>query len=219
MALICLSTCIAALGLVHNQAAVVIGAMLVAPLMTPLVGAGLALVQGNGALIRNALKSVLFGFLLAFLIGWVVGLIALPRGTLPAEIISRTSPDPVDLAVAVVGGIAAAYALSRPNLSSALPGVAIAAALVPPIATSGITLAEVPGHSRGAALLFLTNILAIILGTAISLWMVGIRDTHPHGSQQQWTRHFAAILLAAIVAIGFFISHGCPRPGKPPWTT
>ncbi len=216
IALICLSTCIAALGLTQNQAPVVIGAMLVAPLMTPLVGAGLALVQGNGSLIRSALRSVLFGFCLAFLIGIIIGLLAMKNGTLPPEITARTKPGLVDLAVAFVGGVAAAYAMSRPNLSSALPGVAIAAALVPPIATAGITMSrrEFP-LSGGACLLFLTNIVAIILGTAVSLWMVGIRDTHVHGSKQKWSSWFAAALLASLVGLGFAISRKAPAVSVP----
>lgn len=215
MALICLSTCIAALGLVRNQAAVVIGAMLVAPLMTPLAGAGLALVQGNGALIKSALKSVLFGFLLALIIGVLVGLFVPMDGDgIPAELIGRTSPALPDLLVALVGGIAAAYAMSRPHLSSALPGVAIAAALVPPIATAGIMLALGEwSFSRGAVLLFVTNIVAIILGTAISLRLVGIRDAHTHGSKSMWTRRFTAALLALIIGVGFIISHQAPKTG------
>ncbi len=205
VALICLSTAIAAIGLVRNQSAVVIGAMLVAPLMTPLIGAGLAVVQGNGALIRCALGTVLRGFVVAFAIGYFIGLISGDGFT--AEILGRTSPGLVDLAVALFGGIAAAYAMSRPNLSSALPGVAIAAALVPPIATVGITLAH--GELRfalGALLLFLTNIVAIVMGTAFSLWLVGIRDTHAHGTRQSWTSWFMAFLLVATIGLGFAIS-------------
>lgn len=216
IALICLSTCIAALGLVRNQAAVVIGAMLVAPLMTPLAASGLALVQGNGALIKSSLKSVLFGFLLAYAIGVIVG-VCFPLGvedSIPPELVARTSPGIVDLLVALVGGVAAAYAMSRPHLSSALPGVAIAAALVPPIATSGIMLAWGEwAFSRGSVLLFLTNIVAIVLGTAISLRLVGIRDAHHHGTTQRWTRRFAALLLALVVGLGFIVSHSAPRTG------
>jgi uncharacterized membrane protein len=106
--------------------------------------------------------------------------------------------------------------MSRPNLSSALPGVAIAAALVPPIATAGITMSrrEFP-LSGGACLLFLTNIVAIILGTAVSLWMVGIRDTHVHGSKQKWSSWFAAALLASLVGLGFAISRKAPAVSVP----
>ena len=161
MALICLSTLIAALGLARNQGAVVIGAMLVAPLMTPLMGFGLALMQGNRTLAAQSAKSVLGGFTLALLIGVAVGLLIVNLEP-STEMAGRGSPGVLDLLVAFVSGMAAAYAIGRPNLSSALPGVAIAAALVPPIATAGMGLAI--GEFRlagGALLLFLTNIIAI----------------------------------------------------------
>ena len=219
IALICLSTLIAALGLARNQAPVVIGAMLVAPLMTPLVGAGLALVQGNSSLIWKALQSVVYGFFLAFVIGWIVGTLGnwfpmLEMDSLSDEILGRTSPGLVDLAVALVGGMAAAYAISR-RLSSALPGVAIAAALVPPIASTGITFSRGEwAFAQGALLLFLTNIVAIIIGTAISLWLVGVRDKHEHGNSQAWTLRFAAALLLCTVGLAFLISHQAPITGQ-----
>lgn len=219
IALICLSTLIAALGLARNQAPVVIGAMLVAPLMTPLVGAGLAMVQGNSSLIWKALQSVVYGFFLAFVIGWIVGTLGnlfpmLEMDSLSDEILGRTSPGLVDLAVALVGGMAAAYAISR-RLSSALPGVAIAAALVPPIASAGITFSRGEwAFAQGALLLFLTNIVAIIIGTAVSLWLVGVRDKHEHGASQAWTLRFAAALLLCSVGLAFLISHQAPITGQ-----
>lgn len=203
IALICLSTLIAGLGLARDSAAVVIGAMLVAPLMTPLVGAGLALVQGNYLLFSNAAKTVLRGFLLAFLLGWLLG-ICLPTLDVTSEMRARGSPHVLDLLVAFISGVAAAYAIGRPNLSSALPGVAIAAALVPPVATAGLAAAGWEWKlAGGSLLLFLTNIVAIILGTACSLWLVGIRDTHRHGTAQRWSRPFSwsLCLLAVFLAI------------------
>ena len=203
IALICLSTLIAGLGLVRDSAAVVIGAMLVAPLMTPLVGAGLALVQGNYLLFSNAAKTILRGFLLAFLLGCLMG-ICLPTLDITAEMRARGSPHVLDLLVAFISGIAAAYAIGRPNLSSALPGVAIAAALVPPIATAGLATAGWEWRlAGGSLLLFLTNIVAIILGTACSLWLVGIRDSHRHGTVQRWSRplSWSLCLLAVFLAI------------------
>lgn len=183
ISLICLSTLIAALGLVRNSGAVVIGAMLVAPLMTPIVGIGFALVQGNNQLIRQSLRSLLFGFALAFGIGVFVGVTVHFTGfdelkdlaSIPAEMLSRGKPNFLDLVVAFVSGIAGAYAMGRPHLVSALPGVAIAAALVPPIATSGMALSLLDYQLfAGSLLLFLTNIVAITLGCTIVFWAVGI---------------------------------------------
>ena len=104
--------------------------------------------------------------------------------------------------MAFVSGIAAAYASSRPNLLSALPGVAIAAALVPPIATSGLAVAiGRPYLAAGAALLFFTNIVAIVLGTAFSLWAVGIRSSHEHGRLRVWTSRVALVLMLTVIVL------------------
>jgi uncharacterized hydrophobic protein (TIGR00271 family) len=185
VALICLSTLIAGLGLIRNSVAVVIGAMLVAPLMTPIVGAGLGLAHGNFRLIKSALLTVLRGFATAFVIGLLLGLLMQPEMT--SEIEDRGAPNFLDLAVALASGVAAAYAMGRPNLISAIPGVAIAAALVPPLAASGIALALGDfWHSKGALLLFFTNIVAIILGTTTTFWSVGIRPEKPDKPTARW---------------------------------
>jgi uncharacterized hydrophobic protein (TIGR00271 family) len=203
MALICLSTFIASIGLIQDSAAVVIGAMLLAPLMTPLLGAGLSLVQGNAQLLRNTARAVFQGFLLAFAIGAACGLL-IAETTLPHEIAARGSPRVADLLVAFASGIAAAYAIGRPNLLSALPGVAIAAALVPPVATAGLCTAWAEWDiASGALLLFLTNIVAIILGSACSLYATGIRGSHHHGRFAGWVPRVAMglILIAGGLAL------------------
>lgn len=209
IALISLSTLIAALGLIRNSASVVIGAMLIAPLMTPLAGTGFALVQGNERLVKSAMKSVILGFAVAYLIAFLTGLLAPVE--IVAEMSSRGTPNLLDLLVALASGVAAAYAMGRPNLLSALPGVAIAAALVPPIATSGIALAFPDFRlALGSLLLFLTNIVAIVLGTAITFWAVGV-DARSDSKKSEgknnpaWPRILFAVfvilsvLLAAIV--------------------
>ncbi|QEG21171.1 TIGR00341 family protein [Mariniblastus fucicola] len=209
-ALISLSTLIAALGLADSSTAVVIGAMLVAPLMTPIVGIGFALIQGNLNLIRNAWRAVLIGFAIAFTIGAFVGFFDLlfTDITTTDEMAARDWPSFLDLFVAFASGIAGAYAMSRKGLNGAIPGVAIAAALIPPIATSGMSLAS--GNFPlciGALLLFLTNVVFIVLGTAVVFWSVGI-DTRPQksGSENQrryvWTRWWfgAFVVLSTLLA-------------------
>ena len=209
MALISLSTLIAALGLVQNSGAVVIGAMLVAPLMTPLVAMGLALVQANERLLQTALWSVLYGFSVALLIGAAVGLfvwLTIPGYGMGTQLMSRGFPNLLDLFVALASGVAAAYAMGRPNLLSALPGVAIAAALVPPIATSGVAFSL--GHwtvAGGALLLFLTNIVAIVLGTAITFWSVGI-STHVDQDIARPPRLWPRYWFIGIVIVSFLIA-------------
>jgi uncharacterized hydrophobic protein (TIGR00271 family) len=196
-----LSTLIAGGGLIQNSPAVVIGAMLVAPLMTPLLGAGLALVHANRVLFAGTITTVARGFVVAFVLGVLLGLLV-PHD-LTDEMLARGSPGVFDLAVAFVGGIAAAYATGRPNLLSALPGVAIAASLVPPIATSGLAVATADVRlASGAALLFLSNILAIVMGTAVSFWAVGIRQSHKHGAFKNWPNIAGGVLLLIAVSLG-----------------
>ncbi len=204
VALMSLATLIAALGLVQNSSAVIIGAMLVAPLMTPILGLGLALVQGNDHLARRALRTVVLGVVTAFLIGLVTGLVHTAFAGATPEMSARGWPDLTDLAIAFVAGLAAAYASSRPGLVAALPGVAIAAALVPPIATSGLALA-VGEYSLagGAALLFLVNAVAIVLAGAVSLWAVGLRHLST-GSKLARRVGWSSLLL--LLALGMLLA-------------
>ncbi|MDJ0847942.1 MAG: DUF389 domain-containing protein [Myxococcota bacterium] len=209
MALMCLSTAIAAVGLIENAAAVIIGAMLVAPLMTPLLGLGLALVQGNPRLVRITLPAIGLGFLTAFAIGAVLGLVRPGFEDATPEMLSRDWPNVMDLFVAFVAGLAGAYTSSRPGLIAALPGVAIAAALVPPIATSGIAAALGDRDlALGAALLFLTNMVAIVLATTFALWFVGLRYDN-EGSN--WTRFTGAGLVATGIALAVYLSLAPPH--------
>ena len=203
LALIGLSTAIASLGLLQNSTAVVIGAMLVAPLMAPLLGAGLALVQGNLPLMQSSARAILFGFLTALTISFVAGF-CVPISSLTPELLNRGGPTLLDLGVALLSGMAAAYCIARPNLSAALAGVAIAAALVPPIATTGISLAmDEHINAKGAALLFGTNVVAVILGASFAFYAGGIRPHVRQSGARQWPKHLLAVLLlaAAILAL------------------
>jgi uncharacterized hydrophobic protein (TIGR00271 family) len=222
IALICLSTLIATGGLMQGSTAVVIGAMLVAPLMTPLLGAGLSLVQGNRVLLGHALAAVFRGFLLALALAFTIGCLVRWRvgsqhvgSRVTAEMAARGAPGVLDLAVAFISGVAAAYAIGRPKLLSALPGVAIAAALVPPVATLGLGLAwGAYWLATGAGVLFLTNIVAIVLGTACSFWAIGIRGAPSQGVLGTPTRRTALALVGLLLGLGIY--EVLPGPGVPP---
>lgn len=195
------ATAIAGLGLLQNAPAVIIGAMLVAPLMTPMLGAGLGLIQGNIVLVREAGRAIVSGFFLALMIGVVFGWLV-PTATLTPEIQARAAPNLLDLVIALVSGVAAAYAMGKSNLSSALPGVAIAAALVPPIATAGIALSLGAGTTAsGAASLFGTNLVAIILGAAVAFYAVGLRGQGSQTRKRLWARRAMLALVSLTVVI------------------
>ncbi len=208
MTLISLSTAIAALGLLQDSAAVVIGAMLVAPLMTPILGAGLALVQGNYPLLKISGRAIILGYLMAVLIGFAAGLV-FPIRELTPQLLARGGPTLIDMGVGFLSGLAAAFCLGRPGLLAALPGVAIAAALVPPIATTGVCLALGEGvNARGAALLFATNVVAIILGAGVSLYASGVRGKSGAASHQRWVRYSFFALLLGTVALAVPLGSG-----------
>lgn len=170
-----LSAIIASYGLVTNSAAVVIGAMLVAMMLGPITGVALAIIDYRMPLLRKSLITVLIGVSLVIVVGFVIGWLHKEQ-PLTAEILSRTQPTSMDLMIALAGGTAGAYAMVSPHLSVAVVGVAVATALVPPLAASGILFAN--GEIQlgfGALLLAITNITAIQFTNALVLWLLGFR--------------------------------------------
>jgi len=178
--LVILSGSIATLGLINDSPAVIIGAMLVAPFMSPILGVGLGSITADTNLARNALSALVRGALLAILLSALLTLsnIYLPFVPsllkIPDEILNRTQPTPNDLIIALAGGLAAAYSMAQPHLSAALPGVAIATALMPPLSTIGIGIAlgrwDIAG---GATLLFLTNAITIAFAATLVFFLEG----------------------------------------------
>jgi uncharacterized hydrophobic protein (TIGR00271 family) len=172
-----LSTTLAAFGLIANSAAVVIGAMLIAPHMTPILAAAASLVHGQIGRLAVSLSVLTGGTLLAIGAGWVVSWLTgatLTAEELTPELLSRAAPSLLDLGVAIAAGLAAGYVLTHSRAGSSLPGVAIAVALVPPLATVGISLElGATAEAEGALLLFATNLVAIILSAMIVMLASG----------------------------------------------
>jgi uncharacterized hydrophobic protein (TIGR00271 family) len=195
-----LSGIIATYGLLQDSTAVIIGAMLVAPLFTPILAFSLAIVQGDIRLLRLAFESALKGVALA--IGLSVFLTALsPLRVVTHEIASRTHPNLFDLAVALASGAAGAYAVARKDVAASLPGVAIAAALVPPLGVVGVGLAMGdPGIAGGGGLLFTTNLIAITLAGSVTLLLLGFRPT-PRAEREVRLRHGLVVSLALLAVI------------------
>lgn len=206
--LIAVATMLAALGLSLDSPPVVIGAMLVAPLMTPMLGVGLSVVQGNRFMAGGCLLTVRRGFLLAFATGCVVGIVRLCFTTdVTEQMASRGSPGVLDLIVAFVSGGVAAYAFGRPHLLSVVPGIAIATSLVPPVATVGLSLSTWEFKlALGALLLFLTNFVAIVLGSATCLWFVGMRGPRRFCPFARWARRLMLGMSGAALAMAVYSS-------------
>ena len=199
-----LSGTIATLGLLTNSSPVIIGAMLLAPLMSPIIGIGLSTVIGDGQLLKESFLSLLRGALLAVSLAAIITLINtyLPFVSvhdLSAEIISRTRPTPIDLVIAIAGGLGGAYALSNPNMSAALPGVAIATALMPPLGVIGIGLASMQFDvALGALLLFVTNSAAIAFAAGLIFFLVGFG---PEGSRYQLRRPSKRLPASMVISL------------------
>jgi len=170
-----LAALIATLGLLQNSAALIIGAMLVAPLFTPILALSLGIAQGHARLLRLAIEAALKGIALAISVAVILTVIS-PLRAVTQEIVARTQPNLFDLAVALASGAAGAYAVARKDVAASLPGVAIAAALVPPLAVVGIGLAMGDlSIAGGGGLLFATNLVAIVLAGAVTLLLLGFR--------------------------------------------
>ena len=204
--LVTLSTTIASYGLLSNSTAVVIGAMLVAPLMGPIFGIALGLASGDARLLARASTAELQGMALSVALGFVIGLVP-HHPAFGSEILARTRPTVYDVIVAVASGLAGAFALADKRVSPALPGVAIATAIVPPLATVGLCLSS--GRldlAGGAFLLFFANLLAIEAVAAAYFTWVGVRRGDLHETTVAgFLRHFGVSVLL-LVGVGLFLT-------------
>ena len=186
--MIAISTVIATLGLMQNAPAVIIGAMLIAPLMSAIIAMGLGIVQGDGRLLKLGVTTTAWGILVTLTVSFTMELI-IPYNRLTPEMVARSAPNLLDLGVALAAGAAGAYALARKQVSSSLPGVAIAVALIPPLATTGMALAlEAWRTALGAGLLFLTNLVGIV---AMSSWVFLSMGFQPEGDRRDRLRLFS----------------------------
>ena len=200
--MVVLSSAIATLGLINNSPAVIIGAMVVAPLMSPILGVGLGSITADTKLARNSATALIRGAIISILLATLLTLsnIYLPFVPslleIPSEVLARTQPTPNDLIIALAGGLAAAYAMAQPHLSAALPGVAIATALMPPLSTIGIGIAlgrwDIAG---GASLLFLTNAVTIAFAATLVFFLEGFRPRY----RQDVEKPRQTLLIAAIL--------------------
>jgi len=217
--LVTLSTLIASFGLISNSTAVVIGAMLVAPLMTPIFGISLALVRGEPGLLGRAVRAEVVGVAAAVTMSFVLGLFLGDFEPTP-EMLSRTRPVLFDLIVAVLAGFAGAYALVDEKISPALPGVAIATAIVPPLANSGLCIALGQVNAGlGSFLLFVANLLSILVVASITFVLSGMAKRFGAKAQGiDFARRFG-LPTAAFLLIAVFLGHSLVKISKERRTT
>jgi uncharacterized hydrophobic protein (TIGR00271 family) len=193
--LVVASCLISTLGLLENSVAVIIGAMIIAPLIGPIQSFAYAGLEGDARLLRKSLVAAAIGVLLAIGISWLVAVIvAFP--TYGSEVAARTRPNVLDLAIAIAAGGVAGYARVRPSIASTVAGTAIAVALMPPLCVVGLLLgARVWNEAIGAALLFGTNFLGIAIACMIVYQITGRFERHGR---------YALIVTAVVVAALMF---------------
>ncbi len=203
--MMCLATAIAAFAVIQDSTAVVIGAMLVAPLMTPIMGIAAGMVNGWPTRMVASLLLVIATVIVAILLAWVLAAWLPSVGDLAinGQVTSRTSPSLLDLCIAVAAGAAGAFATIDPRVSSSLSGVAIAVALVPPLAVVGITLeAGMGDEALGAFLLFLTNFVSIVLAGGVVFLLTGyaVFPRAEEDSRRGW-RILGPVMVGAVVIL------------------
>lgn len=202
--LLILAGIIATAGVISDSTATVIGAMIVAPLMTPILGIVVAVATADSKNLLRSIVMVLAGAAAVVFIGWAFGHLA------PVDIVAannsqvggRVHPRIIDLIAALATGCVGAFALARSDVSDTLPGVAIAISLVPPLAVVGLTLEAGAGsESLGALLLFSTNVVAILLSGLAVMALFRVSETARTVAAAPANLHQRAALVVVIAMI------------------
>jgi len=207
--LLLLSTAIATYGVIGDSVATVIGAMIIAPLMRPIMATAAGLVMGDMKRATRSLGMVAISVLGVIGVAWLLSELSII--TVPvisflsnSQIAGRVSPRMIDLYAALWSGAAAAFAMSREDVADSLPGAAIAIALVPPLCVVGIGLAEQQWNAAGGAmLLFLTNFLSILLAGGVVLALLGLNRAAIKGLEGHPRRnaYFLVAIATALIII------------------
>jgi uncharacterized hydrophobic protein (TIGR00271 family) len=200
--LLVLAAIIASAGIVSDSTATVIGAMIVAPLMTPILGTVLSIVTGDGRNLVRSVALVVSGAVAVVALGYIVALFV-PYDIVAAtstQVAGRINPHLIDLVAALATGAVGSFALVRSDVSDTLPGVAIAISLVPPLAVVGITLEAGAGNeSVGALLLFLTNVGAILLSGLVVMALYHVLRTSERSGTSKLSRRLSPLVVVLFV--------------------
>ncbi|MCW3470419.1 MULTISPECIES: TIGR00341 family protein [Rhodococcus] len=200
--MLALSAVIAVAGVVSDSTATVIGAMIVAPLSTPILGVGLGITVGRRALIVRSIVRIVAGIVLVVVLGVLFARVLPNPGNVLAnsQVLGRTSPTLMDLVAALATGLVGAVAVARRDVGDVLPGVAIAISLVPPLGVVGVCLGSgAPTLALGAFVLFASNAVALIITATLVLVAAGYgRDAAREGGSR-WRRAYLVLSVALVV--------------------
>lgn len=198
------SVVIAAVGLLLNSGAIIIGAMIMAPLMDPILGISFSTLTGDISFRIRAVLTVVYGALLGIIVSYLIGhVFALVGAT--QEIMARTAPSILDLIVALAAGFVGGYAKVRKPVAATVSGVAIAISLVPPLSVVGIGLAfHNPQIYLGAGLLFITNVVSIIFSGTVAFML--LESVYFRQSVKSLVVPVVSVLIIAIPLSFSFVS-------------
>jgi uncharacterized hydrophobic protein (TIGR00271 family) len=207
--LLTLATIIATYGVISGSTATVIGAMIIAPLMTPIMATTLAIVLGESPRMSRSVGvvglSIVYVIGLAIVLSSFISSLAIGFSTNP-EITTRVSPNLLALLVALASGAAGAFAVSREDVNNTLPGVAISISLVPPLSVVGISLAKAQVFDAGGAmLLFLTNFLAIILAGGAVFWFSGVNARQLSARENVQRKRAVQIAFIGVIVVAILL--------------
>ncbi len=195
------------LGLILNSSAVIIGGMLMAPLVWPILAMALSMIRGSLRLFEQSLFTLFKATASILLVAYLMGLI-LPFNEFGMEVISRTQPTILELFIALAAGFVAAFVISYPGLGSFIAGVVIASAVVPPLCVVGLSLAEKNlGQAAGSLLLFVSNLIAMILSAALFFVLAKFKPLSGEESLERrrnnvvWSVVFLIIIIIPLIII------------------
>lgn len=172
-----LAVLMATLGLLHNSVAVVIGSMLIAPILYPVLGVALGLVMSNGSVLGRSLLTLGKSFVIGVGFSSLATIFFGEVGQMTGEILLRTEASLISVVVAIIAGLAVSYALANPEWSETLPGIAISVALIPPLAVTGIGIAWVDlDIVAGSVLLLMANVTGIVFAAMVSFSLMNLYE-------------------------------------------
>lgn len=173
-----LSVLMSTFGLLAGSETIVIGAMLLAPLLAPVMGLALGTSMSHHPLIKRSFSTIMYSVVLsvgAAIVGAFLFSVSNLAGGINEVILSRTEPSLLFFIVAIISGFAVAYTSVRPELSSTLPGVAVAVALIPPLAVFGVGIAMLnPSIVAGSAVMFLINVAGIVFAGMVTYSLMDV---------------------------------------------
>ena len=195
------------LGLLINNAAVIIGGMLIAPLVWPVLALAMAIIKGSVRLLTNSLFTLGKVTVVILIFSYLIGLVS-PFDIAGEEFLSRVQPTLIELMIALAAGFVGAFIVAHPKIHSSIAGVVVAVALVPPICVLGLTFVEQDlFHAMGAALLYFTNLIAVTFAAALYFILSHFRAPYREEEKRRrtanliWTVVFLALALVPLVWI------------------